>query len=55
MLELNHSDLPIQENELLLSAVLGSQSGAPLCVVLGLVLGLGAECPVPGCRSGQLA
>lgn len=31
MLELNHSDLPIQENELLLSVVLGSQSGAPLC------------------------
>lgn len=55
MLELNRSDLPIQENEPLLSGVLGSQSGAPLSGVLGFVLGLGAECPVPGHRSGQLA
>ena len=55
LLELNRSDLPIQENEPLLSGVLGSQSGAPLSGVLGFVLGLGAECPVPGRRPGQLA
>ena len=50
----DHSDLPTQENELLLSVFLGSQSGAPLCGMLGLVLGLGAKFPMPGHRSRQI-